>query len=227
MFYNNGNGMSPADYAAVSGNNRGFGDGEEWLFLLFILAFAGNGFGGFGNNGYEVQQGFDQASIMSGLQAIQATLGANQIAVSDNMNQLAMSLQQCCCQNQLATANLGAAIAAESCATRQTVNDGLRDMMFQNNLNNQTLMTTLTSGFQGLHDEFCQTRLDAKNDKIADLQSQLAEARALASQNAQTAAIIANNEAQTTALERYLAPTPVPAYVVQNPNGCGCNQCFA
>ena len=49
-----------------------------------------------------------------------------------------------------------------------------------------------------------------------------------ASQAAQTAAIVANNEAQTTALERYLAPTPIPAYMVQNPNccqpnfGCGC-----
>ena len=51
-----------------------------------------------------------------------------------------------------------------------------------------------------------------------------------ASQGAQTAQILANNEAQTVALERYLAPTPVPAYMVQNPNccgnqygGCGCN----
>jgi len=49
-----------------------------------------------------------------------------------------------------------------------------------------------------------------------------------ASQGAQTAAILANNEAQTTALEQYLAPTPRPAYIVQNPNccpqnfGCGC-----
>ena len=52
-----------------------------------------------------------------------------------------------------------------------------------------------------------------------------------ASQGAQTAAILANNEAQTTALEQYLAPVPRPAYVVPNPNcctqnygtcGCGC-----
>ena len=27
---------------------------------------------------------------------------------------------------------------------------------------------------------------------------------------------------QTTALEQYLNPVPIPAYVVQNPNGCGC-----
>ena len=36
-------------------------------------------------------------------------------------------------------------------------------------------------------------------------------------------AILANNDAQTNALEQYLAPVPRPAYIVQNPNGCGCN----
>ncbi len=41
------------------------------------------------------------------------------------------------------------------------------------------------------------------------------------SQNAQTQALIANNDAQTATLEQYLAPTPRPAYVVQNPNCCG------
>lgn len=69
--------------------------------------------------------------------------------------------------------------------------------------------------------------MDAKNDKIADLQRQLTYAQTVADNAAQTAQIIANNEAQTVALERYLAPTPIPAYVVQNPNcctnTCGCN----
>ena len=46
-------------------------------------------------------------------------------------------------------------------------------------------------------------------------------AQLAASQNAQTAAILANNEAQTAALEQYLNPAPIPAYVVQNPNCCG------
>lgn len=42
-----------------------------------------------------------------------------------------------------------------------------------------------------------------------------------ASQNAQTSRILADNAAQTVALEQYLNPTPVPAYMVQNPNCCG------
>jgi hypothetical protein len=74
----------------------------------------------------------------------------------------------------------------------------------------------------------CADKIDAKNEKIADLQRQLTMANLAASQGAQTAAIIANNEAQTTNLEQYLAPVPRPAFLVQNPNccaqnfGCGC-----
>ena len=44
-----------------------------------------------------------------------------------------------------------------------------------------------------------------------------------ASQNAQTGQILNDNAAQTTTLLRALDPTPVPAYIVQNPNGCNCN----
>lgn len=45
--------MSPADIAAVSGNNNGgwgMGDGS-WLIILFLFAILGWGNGGFGNNG--------------------------------------------------------------------------------------------------------------------------------------------------------------------------------
>ena len=74
----------------------------------------------------------------------------------------------------------------------------------------------------------CQDKIDAKNEQIANLRQQMAMMQLNASQNAQTQALIANNELQTTALEQYLAPVPRPAYVVQNPNccsqnfGCGC-----
>lgn len=62
----------------------------------------------------------------------------------------------------------------------------------------------------------------------ADLQAQLNEANRRASQNDQTAHILASQAAQTAALEQYLRPTAMPAYIVQNPNccpqntGCGC-----
>lgn len=74
----------------------------------------------------------------------------------------------------------------------------------------------------------CNDKIDAKNEKIAELQNQLTMANLMAAQGAQTSRILADNAAQTVALEQYLNPTPVPAYVVQNPNccqqnyGCGC-----
>ena len=92
-------------------------------------------------------------------------------------------------------------------------------------------------------DKLCQLEMDGikqnYENRIGNMQNEIDSLRAAinsangaASQNAQTAAIIANNEAQTVALERYLAPTPMPAYIVSNPNccsqnnfgyGCGCN----
>ena len=139
-----------------------------------------------------------------------------------------MTIANSACDTRVGVANLGAEIAADGCATRQTVNDGLRDMTYANFVNSQNQIATMNAGFQGIQDKLCQLELDAKNETIQQLRSDLAAERSAASQNAQTAAIIANNEFQTTALEQYLNPTPKPAYIVQNPNccaqynGCGC-----
>ncbi len=132
---------------------------------------------------------------------------------------LSSQLSQCCCDNRLATANLGSDIAREACATR--TND---------TQNTQSILNAVNNGIQSIKDQICNDKIDAKNEKIADLQRQLTMADLRASQGAQTATILANNEAQTTALEQYLAPVPRPAYIVQNPNccannyGCGCGQ---
>ncbi len=77
-------------------------------------------------------------------------------------------------------------------------------------------------------DQMCQDKIDAKNEKIAELQNQLNMANIIAANGANTSRILADNAAQTTALEQYLNPTAIPAYIVQNPNccqqnnGCGC-----
>lgn len=71
--------MTPADIAAVTGNNNGNGffgnDGYLFILFLFFAMFGwGNGFGGGygGGNGVmpfmmgtnDVQRGFDQANII-------------------------------------------------------------------------------------------------------------------------------------------------------------------
>ena len=217
-------------------NNGGFGgfgnDSGWWIILLFIL--LGNRGGNWGNGGNDMQAGFNQAAITSALSALQTSVtsgfgdvqmalcnGFNQAEVAANARQMAdmqqiFSLQQqfaqCCCENRAGIADLKYTISQENCADRQAVNDALVNVINQMN-----------TGFQSIRDEFCNDRLARKDELIADLRQQLNERDRLASQNAQTAQIIANNEAQTVALERYLAPTATPAYIVPNPNCCGQN----
>ena len=242
--------MSAADIAAVTGaNGNGFGngDGAWWIIILFLFAFMGNNWGnngGTGGYGYGVQQGFDQAAVMSGINGLSATvangfgnaevsrcnaqanilqtLNANQNANIGAVNALAIAMQNGFATEQLQTCQLANQIATEACADRTAVNDALRDVIENNN-----------NGVQRILDTMYQDKLDAKNERIAELQNQLTMANLAASQGQQTAQILADNAAQTFALEQYLNPTPIPAYVVANPNccgnnygGCGCNGSF-
>lgn len=224
--------LSAADVAAVVGNgNNGFGnfgDGSFWIIVLFLFAMMGgwngNGFGGNNGGGYgAVQQGFDQASIMgqlgqinsnltSGFAGVEASANARQIADMQQAFALQTQFANCCCENRLATANLAADIAREACADRQAVSDALA-----------STLNTMNAGIQSIKDQMCQDKIDAKNEQIANLRQQMNMMQLAASQNAQTQALIANNDLQTAALEQYLAPVPRPAYVVQNPNCCGQN----
>ena len=123
----------------------------------------------------------------------------------------------CCCENRLASCQTQNIIQNESNATRFADAQNTRDIIENANRNNQAVL-----------DKLCALELSAKDDRIADLERQLTMANLSASQTAQTSRILADNSAQTVALEQYLNPTPVPAYMVQNPNccsqnvGCGC-----
>ena len=234
MSLSNGD-LSAADVAAVVGNgNNGFGnwgDGSFWIIVLFLFALMGGwNNGGFGGNGGGYQQGFDQAAVMNGINSInssicngfagvEASANARQIADMQNNFALQSQLANCCCENRLATANLASDLAREACADRAAVTDALSRVLEATNAQNQRII-----------DQMCQDKIDAKNEQIANLRQQMNMMQLQASQNAQTQALIANNELQTAALEQYLAPVPKPAYVVQNPaccnqnfyNGCGC-----
>ena len=218
-------GMSAADIAAITGSDNGFGgnNGAWWLIILLLCGWGNGGFG-FGNRGGyggEVQQGFDQAALIGAINGTTAAVNSTAADTLAGINSLAMGMANACCDVRLATANLGAQVASESCATRQTVSDGFRDAQMTAFVNSQNQIAAINAGNQNIMNKLCQLELDAKNETIAQLRSELAAERSAASQNAQTAAIIANNEFQTTALEQYLNPTPKPAYIVQNPNCCG------
>ena len=149
-------------------------------------------------------------SAITGAQnAISSQLYANQITDLQQAFALQSQLAQCCCDNRAATADLKYTVATEACADRQAVSDALKDVLAAN-----------TASTQRILDQLCQDKIDAKNDEISRLRSQINELSRTASQNAQTAAILTDNLAQTNALEQYLAPVPRPAYIVQNPNCC-------
>ena len=219
--YGNGGNGGGTNYV-VSDVQRGFDQSAIMGGLSGIQSSLTNGFvdtaaalcNGFAGVNGAISNGFAQAEIAANARQM-ADMNQNfaaQTAMAQGFNQLGSQFADCCCENRLASADLKYTIATENCADRTALNEGIRD-----------ILTNQNAGIQKILDTMCQDKIDAKNERIADLERQLTMANLAASQGAQTAAILANNEAQTSALEQYLAPVPRPAYIVQNPNGCNCN----
>jgi hypothetical protein len=201
---------------AYGGNYGNMNDGGSWWILLLFILLGGWG-GGYGNgmNGgagfvdNSVQRGFDQAAIMSGITGVgnnvvsgfgdtatnlcggfagvtaainngfsQAEIAANARAMSDmqQMFSLQSQLAQCCCDNRLATCQTQNLVQNEASLTRQAIQTQTQDIL----------------------DMMCQDKIDAKNEKIADLEREVAMASLQASQTAQTAEIISRLPAATT-----------------------------
>lgn len=156
-----------------------------------------NGFAG-------VEQGANARQIANMQQAFNS-----QTAVTQGLNTVASNLQNCCCENRANIADLKYTVATENCADRQAISDGIRDLLAATQAQTQTILTQL-----------CNDKLEAKNDTIAQLRSELLYARGQASQDVQTAAIQAGQRALANEVEQYVAPKPLPAYIVQNPNCC-------
>ena len=141
----------------------------------------------------------------------------SQNAIVGAITDLASQQANCCCENRLAT-----------CQTQNIVQNEGNSTRFADANNTRDIITNQTNNTRAILDKLCQLELDSKDTKIADLERQLTMANLAASQTAQTGRILADNAAQTTALEQYLNPVPIPAYMVQNPNcctqnyGCGC-----
>ena len=223
--------LSAADIAAVTnGGFGGFGgDGAFWIIILFLFCMGGwgNGFGGgYGGGGVpymvnEVQRGFDQNAVMSGISGIQTSLAngfagneisqCNQTAnLTGQLSALALNQATGTCGVNSNIADLKYVVANEACADRQAVTDAL-----------QVVTNSINTGIQSIKDQMFNDKLDAKNEEIANLRTQINLANLNASQNLQTQQILAGQERSVGVLEQYLSPVPVPAYIV--PQGsCGC-----
>ena len=145
-----------------------------------------NGFAG-------VEQGANARQIANMQQAF-----AGQMATNQGFNQISSQLAQCCCDQRAATADLKYTIASEECATR--AND---------TQNTQSVLNLVNSGIQSIKDQLCQDKIDQKNDIISQLRSELLYARGQASQDVQTARILAGQVAETDAIYNRLNECPV------------------
>ena len=173
-----------------------------------------NGFAGV-NAG--VANGFAQAEIAAnGRQMANMNQAfAAQTAMAQGFNSLSSQFADCCCENRLASADLKYTIATENCADRAALSDGVRDILANQN-----------AGIQRILDQMCNDKIDAKNEKIADLERQLTMANLAASQTAQTAAIRAGQVAEIDAMYQRLKDCPVPTMPVYGMTPIfSCNSC--
>ena len=171
-----------------------------------------------------------QTALCGGFAGVNAGIAnaAAQAEISANARQMAnmqqafgiqSALQQCCCDNRAATADLKYTVASESCATR-TADAG----------NTTAILNALNGGIQSIKDQLCQDKIDAKNDLISQLRQEVLFARGKDSRDLQTAQI-------TNDVYNRLATCPVgtvPVFgnqpictcsgnVAGQCCGCGCN----
>ena len=148
----------------------------------------------------------------------------NQIATLQGFNNLSSDLASCCCENRLGIANLNSTILAENCADRAALADGLKDVLINQTANTQRIL-----------DQLCSDKIDAKNEKIADLQRELQMADLKASQIEQNAFISQGFANEVDALYNRLSNCPVPStpvygrtpiFTCNGNNGCGCENTF-
>ena len=146
------------------------------------------------------------ASVNGAQNAIAAQLYNNEIASLERsfaaqtantgaISGISSQLAQCCCDNRLATVQTQNIVASESAATRLAIQEQTNAIL----------------------DKLCQQEIDNLKAQNIALQNQVNMQALAASQATQTAALIADNTAQTQYIVNRVAPYPIPAYTVANP----------
>ena len=164
-----------------------------------------------------VSNGFANAEVADNARQIANMQQAfsNQIATLQGFNGITSELCDASAENRLGQANLTATILSENCADRQALNEGVRD-----------IIANQTASVQRILDQLCQDKIDAKNEKIADLERQLTAAQS-------NAFIQKGLTDEVDALYNRLSNCPVPSTPVygrtpiftcnqNNGYGCGC-----
>lgn len=234
---------------AYGNGGDGFGDGNGWWIILFVLffVFGGWGNGGWGGNGggyvataatqADIQRGFDNQAVISKLDGITNGMCDGFYAVQTGMNgintnimQTGFGIQQAINADTVAnmqnTNALQAQLANCCCETREAI-QGVNYNMAQNtcalqntmNSNTRDIIDSQNAGTRAILDYLCQ-------EKISALQAENSDLRRAASQDRQSALLSTAMSAQTQQIIDAVRPTPVPSYPASNLYGyagCGCN----
>ena len=178
--------------APVNGGGMGGFGGDGWWIVLLLL-FAGGGFGwggGFNGNGVagaamnaDIQRGFDQNAVMSGIAGLQtsttAAFGDLNTALCGGFAGVNAAITNGFAQAEIGENARQMANMNQMFSLQTSISNGIRDIIANQTANTERILGTM-----------CQDKIDAKNEKIIELQNALNMANLSASQVAQTQQII-------------------------------------
>lgn len=174
--------LSPADIAALNGNNA-WGDGGAfmWIFALLILCGGGFGFGG-GNNGIntlnaDMQRGFDTQNLNAQtrdiLGAVNAGTAQSVAATNQTFHDMLMANQGL--YNEVARdisglalgqANTLATINDCCCSTKQLV----QQINYDGAMRDAATNANFTAQIQSVKDMIAQNKIEALQAQVSQLQ---------------------------------------------------------
>lgn len=232
--------VTPA-YANNGGGMWGNGNNDWCILLLFLFGWGGRGWGGNGGScgaqsscatTADVYGAVDQQTLISKLDGqtyglADATFALNnaitggfasaelsrangQAALMERLCSMQSSADKRCCETQRAIDGVNYNIATQTAALQNTICGTTRDIIDNQNGNARAILDALTA-----------SKIEAKNERIAEQQQQIFALQLAASQAAQNQYLIGQ-----------LRPCPVPAYITCNPyaavytGGCGCGNGF-
>lgn len=211
------NGLSVADALALDKSDGEFGGNGAWMmmFLFFLLAWGGNGFGGWGNGNAaqgaltrgELCQDMNFQSLENAVRGVQSGLCDGFYAMNTGMlngfygvnnaiQQAQFAAQQCCCET----------------------NRNIDAVRYENAKNTCDIVNAIKADGDATRAMMTQNAMQSLRDQL------------------QTANFQLSQQAQNATLINAIRPTPVPAYVTCSPyesnmyasgcyrnvNGCGC-----
>ena len=134
-------------------------------------------------------------AVNSGFQTAEVSRANQQAALMQQLFQMQMQYQNCCCENREAIAQVRYDMASQACDTRNTVQNATRDIIDNQNSNSRAILDFLTQS------------------KMRDLENENQGLRLAASQSAQSEALKAYMSGQFA----YYNPRPVPSFAVPAP----------